>query len=177
MKTVVLFFILALPTYIYAQDIALEEVTNGASLTLSELYEPNGSVVLFTSKDCPFNKYYKSRIEKTIGNQAYSNLTFFIVQLEEQADESFNFSKVNNQNVRYLKNTDKLLAKHFKVLKSPSVVVLASDGSVYYAGAIDNTPQLENEETVHYFRDNLDALIAKKKPTHSSQRPVGCVIR
>lgn len=67
-----------------------------------------------------------------------------------------------------------------RVLVTPEVVVMQSDGTIRYQGAIDNwyvaLGKHRPEATHHYLQDALDTLLAGRDVAQPRTNAVGCLV-
>jgi hypothetical protein len=163
-------------------DIKLLDVISSDSVSIHDLAEQKGIVVVFTSDACAFDAFYIDRVAKLV--KTYSDrIQFLLVNSNLDTEEPIKSMNMNYPKrkifVPYLADKDQLLLAGLGAKKTPEVFLLATaEGkmSIYYSGAIDDNPQVAADVKQDYLRANIENLLTDQKPTEST-RAVGCSIR
>ena len=137
---------------------------------------------IFISHDCPVCNTYApefGRLASRFAGRAridliYCDQKLTIPQAREHARE-FSLDKLT-----LLLDPSCAFASACHAAVTPQAVVFDSHGNRAYSGRIDNWyVSLGHQKlapTTHELADALDAVLAHKLPTHSSEPPVGCII-
>ena len=168
-----------------AKDFNLKNI-DGKMVSLSEMEEAKGYIVIFTCNHCPYAKLYEDRLVEL--HNAYAEQGYPVVainpnvltqendsyemMIERAAEKEFPFV--------YLADEDQSIAKAYGATKTPHVYVLRKDNGklkVEYIGAIDDNPKSADEVTQNYVADAVDALLAGKKVDKKEAKAVGCSIK
>ena len=165
-------------------DFTLTNAVDGKAVSLSDYTGNKAVTVVFTSNDCAYSIYYENRI-KTIAQEYRSKgVAFLLVNAHTTSDESVEKMAQKAREVGYtmpyLADKDQKVMKLFGAKKSPEVFLLSVRRGkfvLYYRGAIDNNPQVENDVKLSYLRESINNLLANKNNPYGQQRPTGCVIR
>jgi peroxiredoxin len=164
-------------------DFTLKNVVDGNDVSLSKYPSCSGVVIIFTSNSCPYDEYYKSRIQKIakeFSDRVPVLLVNSLVDANETPEQMVKKAQQAGISVPYLADKDQLLLQKLGATKTPYAVLLKNNSgkfTTFYAGALDDNAQVENDVHQHYLKDAIDALIAGKAPTAAENRPVGCTIR
>ncbi len=163
-------------------DIKLTDVTTNGLVSVSDFSAKKGIAIIFTSNECAFDNYYFDRIKSL--NQKYSSTIQFLLVNSNQGDDDsiekmiINYAK-RKLDIPYLADKDQKLLTILDAKKTPESFLLIPTGeklSVFYAGAIDDNPQVANDVKENYLKDNIERLL-KGQPAKESERAAGCTIR
>ncbi|MBL7857874.1 MAG: redoxin domain-containing protein [Cyclobacteriaceae bacterium] len=164
-------------------NFSLTNVVNGKSISLETYPSCSGVVIIFTSNACPFDEYYRSRIEK-LSKDFQDKVPVLLVNANiEPAESAESMIKKAQQwglSVPYLSDKEQSLMQSLGATKSPSVFLLKNNGGkfqVVYRGAIDDNAQVEADVRHSYLRDAIDIMLTNQKIETAEVRPVGCNIR
>jgi hypothetical protein len=164
------------------EDFTLKNVVNGQNISLSTYPACSGVVMIFTSNSCPYDDYYKGRIQK-ITKDYTDNVPVILVNslidANETPEQMVKKAQQSGYTVPYLADKDQLLLQRLGASKTPHAVLLKNSGgkfSIFYSGALDDNAQVENDVHQHYLNDAIKAMLDGKAPV-AENRPVGCTIR
>lgn len=173
-------------TNVFGQNITNFEainVQNNKSISLNDLGNKGGVVIIFTSNVCPYSVYYEGRITQLVSD--YSDKVSFVL-INSHKDPKETEEQMKNKistwglNVPYLSDKDGKIMQMFGARKSPEAFILKKNGSgfkVFYKGAIDNNPQVASDVKEQYLKNNIENLIQGKSSTSTNARPIGCMIK
>lgn len=184
-KLTVLFFCL-LSLNAWAQqvkDFKLINVLNGQTVSPAAYPSCAGMVIIFTSNACPYDEYYRNRINKL--SQSYQDrVPVLLVNSHTEANESkdnmVKKAKQMSLSIPYLADKDQTLMSMLDARKSPEAFLLKNNNgsfSVVYKGAIDDNPQVEADVRHNYLRDAIDIMLTNQKIETPEVRPVGCNLK
>lgn len=163
------------------ESLKLWDVEKEDVVALSFKYEV--AVFIFTSTDCPFDQLYEDRIEQLIKSYQ-GKADFFLINAHSPRLDNETSGKIKTQarllGAPYYVDIDKVAKQMLKVEKSPELAILKKNKGVYeiaYRGAIDDSPQSEEDITKQYAIAVLDNLLANKPAPYSFERAAGCRLR
>lgn len=142
-----------------------------------------GLVIIFTSNNCPYDDYYRGRIEKlaqTYNERVPVLLVNSNVDAGESKENMVKKAKTAGISLPYLADKDQTLMTSLEARKSPEAFLLKNINgkfSVVYRGAIDDNPQVEADVRKSYLRDAIDIMLSKQKVATPEMRPVGCNLK
>lgn len=162
---------------------SLVNVLNDETVSLDTYPSCQGMVLIFTSNSCPYDEYYRRRIDQL--SQAYQDrVPVLLVNSHTEPNESQEKmvakGKALNLRMPYLADKQQTLMTRLNIKKSPEVVLLKNDGGkfvVVYRGAIDDNAQVEGDVRHHYLRDAIDIMLTNQRIETSEVRPVGCNVK
>jgi thioredoxin-related protein len=187
MKKILVIFFMSAALIVQAQkvidDFTLTNVVDGKPLSLSAYPSCSGVVIIFTSNTCPYDEYYRSRIQKL--SQAYHDkvpvfLVNALVDASESVDQMAKKAQQAGIKTPYLADKDQTLMQKLGATKTPQAFLLKNNGgqfTVVYSGALDDNAQVESDVHRNYLRDALDIMLANQEIATREVRPVGCTIR
>jgi hypothetical protein len=161
----------------------LTNVLNDQAISLDTYPSCSGILIIFTSNNCPYDDYYRNRINKLA--QAYQDrVPVLLVNAHSDANEAkesmVKKAKELNLNLPYLADKEQTLMAALDAKKSPEAFLLKNEGgkfTVVYKGSIDDNPQVENDVRKSYLRDAIDIMLANQKIATSEVRAVGCTLK
>jgi peroxiredoxin len=165
------------------KDFKLTNVLNGNSVSLGTYPSCSGVIVVFTSNSCPYDEYYRSRINK-LSRDYQDKVPVLLVNSNIDAAESDDAMKKKAEQagitLPYLSDKDQAFMTALGVTKSPAAYLLKNDGgkfTVVYKGAIDDNAQVEADVRHHHLKDAVDIMLANQSVQTPEVRPTGCTIR
>jgi hypothetical protein len=169
-----------------AQQVAnftLTNVVNGQSISLNTYPSCAGIVIIFTSNACPYDEYYRSRLNKL--SSAYQDKVpvLLVNSSVEAAESNANMAakaKSAGFSFPYLADKDQTLMQQLGATKSPQAFLLKNSGgkfTVVYSGALDDNAQVEADVRHAYLKDAIDIMLTNQTIATAEVRPVGCTIR
>jgi hypothetical protein len=163
------------------KDFSLVNVANGKTVSLNTYPSCAGIVILFTSNACPYDEYYRGRIDK-LAREYQDKVPVLLVNSHNDPNESIDNmkKKAAGWSLPYLADKDQVLMSSLGVAKSPSAYLLKNNGGKFvliYSGAIDDNAQVEADVRHHHLKDAIDIMLANQKVATVEVRPVGCSIR
>lgn len=183
-KLIVLMMVIApLATQAQVKDFKLVNVLTGKPVSLDTYPSCSGVVIVFTTNACPYDEYYRARINK-LSRDYQDKVPVLLVNSSSDPLESIdNMTKKAQQlglSLPYLADKDQTLMASLGATKSPSAYLLKNDNgkfTVVYTGAIDDNAQVEADVHRHHLKDAIDIMLANQAIQTAEVRPVGCTIR
>ena len=171
---------------IQAQEVKNFKLTNvidSQPVSLDSYPSCQGMVLIFTSNACPYDEYYRKRIERLSGTYQ-DRVPVILVNSHTEAsdtrDQMVAKGKALNLRMPYLADKDQTLMTQLNVKKSPEAFLLKNENGrfvVVYRGAIDDNAQVESDVRHHYLRDAIDIMLTNQKIQTPEVRPVGCTLK
>jgi hypothetical protein len=164
-------------------NFSLVNVLNGQTITPASYPSCSGMVIVFTSNACPYDDYYRNRINRLA--ESYSDrVPVLLVNPNTEPSESVESmtskGKQLNLPVPYLADKDQTLMTMLNAHKSPEAFLLKNENgkfTVVYRGALDDNAQVEADVRHHYLKDAIDIMLSNQKVQTPEVRPVGCNLK
>lgn len=161
----------------------LTNVMNGQSVSTETYPSCAGMILIFTSNNCPYDDYYRKRIDELA--QSYQDkVPVLLVNAHTESNESRELmvakAKALNLRMPYLADKDQALMTSLNIKKSPEAVLLKNNNgkfTVVYRGAIDDNAQVAADVRHHYLRDAIDIMLTNQQIQTPEVRPVGCNLK
>lgn len=157
-------------------------VATGNSVSLNDYVSKPGIVLFFTSNNCPFDTYYRTRIKALVA-EYQSKVQFLFVNSYLEPEENANAMKIAYSTweveIPYLADKDQVALRALDARKSPDAFLLKSSKSgftIFYSGSIDDSPQVAAGVQKSFLKDAINELLNGAAPV-PSKRSVGCTIR
>ncbi|RAV99421.1 redoxin domain-containing protein [Pseudochryseolinea flava] len=187
MKRIVLLYLLAISFQLSAQKVVenftLTNALTGEKISLSTYPSCAGMVIIFTSNSCPYDEYYRARIQKLVSDY-HDNVPVLLVNSLVDGNESVEQMKKKAQqsgiSTPYLADKDQTLMQQLGATKTPHAFLLKNSGgkfTVIYSGSIDDNAQVEGDVHHTYLKNAITAMLANQSIDAADVRPVGCTIR
>ena len=185
MRKWVIFLLTALSLSAAAQtsvkNFTVTDVVTQQPVSLDHYASSGIVVVLFTSNECPFDKYYVDRIAGLIRDYP-GKVQFLLVNshLEPEESEVKMREAAAAFQAPYLADKSQAAMTALGAKRSPEAFVLLHEKThftVVYSGAIDDNPQDPAAISTHHLKVALDNVLAGKHTGHHQVRGAGCSIR
>lgn len=165
------------------KNFELVNAMNNQKVSLDTYPSCEGMVLIFTSNTCPYDNYYRRRIEQL--SQAYQDkvpvlLVNSSTDPAEMPEQMLAHGKALNLSIPYLADKEQTLMTSLNVKKTPEAVLLKNNNgefTVVYRGAIDDNAQVEADVRHHYLRDAIDIMLNNQNIQTPEVRPVGCNLK
>lgn len=167
------------------QDFSLRN-TDGKMVSLKDIPDAKGYIIVFTCNHCPFAKLYPERLNqlnlkyKALGVPLIAISSTDTVQYEEDTyTKMVEKAAAENFNFPYLFDGEQTVAKNFNAQKTPHAFVIwkvNKEWQVKYNGAIDNNGAEPAKVTQTYVAAAVDSLLAGKPVKIASTNSIGCQI-
>lgn len=169
-----------------AKDFKLKNIDN-KTVSLADMTDAKGFVVVFTCNHCPFAKKYEDRLIAL--HNEYAPKGYPVIAINPNDPKAYPEDSFKNMQKRakekgfpfvYLHDDSQKVAKTYGAKKTPHVYLVNKEKGnmkVAYIGAIDDNAKDANAVTETYLANAIDALIEGKKPTITTTKAVGCSIK
>jgi hypothetical protein len=156
----------------------------GKRLTLSSIKGKKGTLIIFSSNQCPFVKAWMERIV-TIGKQAKSkevgvaliNSNDPRVFTEDGFTHMRIVAKEAGMNFAYLEDHTSQIARVFGATRTPEAFLFNAKDQLVYHGAIDDHHPDPNKVNQHYLKDALEKMLEGKAVIPAKTKFIGCSIK
>jgi len=169
-----------------ATDFSLKNV-DGKMVSLKDIRNAKGYIVVFTCNHCPYAQAYEDRIVAL--NNKYKALGYPVVAInpnnpeKEKADSFANMqqrAKDKKFSFPYLLDEGQKIFPQYGATKTPHVYILqkTTKGNVVkYIGAIDDNYEDAKAVKQKYVENAVDALLNNKDVTVKETKAIGCSIK
>jgi len=169
-----------------ATDFSLKNVNN-KMVSLKDIKDAKGYIVVFTCNHCPYAVAYEDRI--VVLDAKYKKLGYPVVAInpnnpEKQKDDSFakmqQRAKEKKFTFPYLLDDGQKIYPQYGATKTPHVYVLqktAKGNVVKYIGAIDDNYEDAKAVKTRYVENAVDALLKGKDVPVKETKAIGCSIK
>ncbi|TAE46883.1 MAG: hypothetical protein EAZ06_06090 [Cytophagales bacterium] len=163
------------------ENFTVLNLVDNKMINLNDYSKEQVLVLIFTSANCPYSKFYQTRIEKLAEKYIQSPVKFvFIVPETAQETQEEATKNAKNAKIPYLFDKGQVLTKRFSASKTPEVFVLQQVSAFFfikYFGAIDDNAQSAEDVNNPYLSNAIQNLLDKKNVDISNQKPTGCIIK
>ncbi|TNF39644.1 MAG: redoxin domain-containing protein [Bacteroidetes bacterium] len=157
---------------------------SGAKISLADVKQENGLLVLFSSNTCPFVLQWEDRYPE-IKAWADKNKVGMVVlnsnHTKRDSDDSFEamkkHAKEKGYNFYYALDDQSVVANAFGGQTTPHAFLFNSKMELVYKGAIDDSYKNAKEVKQPYLKDAITSLSGGKKIAVAETKPVGCSIK
>jgi peroxiredoxin len=169
-----------------ARDFSLKNV-DGKNVSLKDLKNAKGAIVIFTCNHCPFSVSYEDRILAL--DKKYAALGYPVVAINpndakvqpgDSYENMIERAKEKQFTFPYLHDETQEIATAYGAARTPHVFVLEREKDkmiVRYIGAIDNNSDEPGAVSSRFVEEAVDALIAGKAVPTPETKAIGCTIK
>ena len=164
-----------------ATDFKLMNV-DGKMISMSELDEAKGVILIFTCNHCPYSKLYEDRIIALDNKYKFNGYPVVAVNPNDsirQPEDSYSqmIARADEKgfNFPYVLDADQEITKTYGATRTPHVFLLEKEGSnfiVKYIGAID--PGAVQDKFVE---NAIQSLFKGEEPVTNYTKAIGCSIK
>lgn len=166
-------------------DLKMTDVSSGDKVSLQDLKQENGLVVIFSCNTCPFVLAWEEEYP-VLGKLCAANQLGMVLinsnEAKRKGEDSHSAMKEHYQkagyNTPYVVDTNNKLADAFGAQTTPHVYLFNSDMELVYRGSINNKFE-DRDKTADkfYLEDAIRSLISKKAIDPADTREIGCSIK
>jgi peroxiredoxin len=169
-----------------ADDFTLKNL-KGSEVSLADIENARGYIVVFMCNTCPVVKAYEDRLIDL--NKKFSAKGYPVVAINsndknispgDSYDEMKKTAKNKGYDFPYLYDESQEVTKRFGATNTPHVYVLSKQDDklkVEYVGAIDNNSDDPANADKKYVEDAVNALLTGSKVSVVQTKAVGCSIK
>jgi len=157
---------------------------SGRNLTLNEVTQENGLLVVFSCNTCPWVTKWEDRYSQ-VSSYTQSNKIGMIALNPNEAyrqrgdgmDEMVKRVKKAAYDFPYALDKDHLIADAFGVTRTPQVYLFNNNLELVYVGAIDDNADSSDFVKESYLMNAIDQMIAGESIIRNSTKAIGCTIK
>lgn len=170
-----------------ALDFKLKNTVNDKMVSLSDLKDNRGAIVVFTCNHCPFAVKYEKRIMAL--DKQFKKKGFPVIAIspndptivpDDSPENMKKLAKKKGYSFPYLFDETQEVAKTYGATKTPHVYLLVKENSDYivkYIGAIDDNSEEEKEVKEKYVASAIENILAGKPVNPETTKAIGCGIK
>jgi thioredoxin-related protein len=154
------------------------------SMTLKEVKQDNGTLVIFSCNTCPFVIQWEDRYDDVAGLAKRYGIGTALINSNEAkraGDDSFEMMVAHaeemNYRIPYLVDENSELANAFGAKTTPHIFLFDRNDQLVYSGAIDDNSKDANAVTERYLQNALNELGMGKEITLKETPAKGCSIK
>ncbi len=164
-------------------DHKMQDVS-GRSLSLDEIAQENGLLVIFSSNTCPWVMRLQDRY--TDISQMIRTNKIGLVALNSNEnyrdrgdgmDDMIKHARKAGYDFPYVLDKDHLVADAFGASRTPHVFLFNGDMTLVYVGAIDDNANDAASVKDYYVKDAIDQLISGQELSRPKTKSLGCTIK
>ncbi|MFT6399890.1 MAG: peroxiredoxin [Bradymonadia bacterium] len=152
----------------------------GATHTLAQ-YEGQVVVLEWTNPECPYvvRHYDADTMENLATDYGGQDVVWLAVNSSHfnTADDSSTWKGAEGFDYSTLLDVDGSVGHAYGARTTPHMFVVAADGTLAYAGAVDDNPRGNSENVTNYIDGAVTALLAGEAVSPSSTEPYGCSVK
>lgn len=198
MKSLVFLFVLFFSFSVYAgdkvgkleigdkavlTDVKMTDVT-GKSLSLSDVKDENGLLVLFSCNTCPFVKKWEGRYNDIKAWADKNDVGMIVLNSNYQkrsGDDSMEAmqQKADDHDYAfyYVVDEDSKIANAFGGQTTPHAFLFDGDFNLAYKGLIDDNHDSADDVSKAYLKDAISSLASGEEVAVTETKPIGCSIK
>ncbi len=198
MKSLVFLFVLLLSFSVYAADntgkleigdkAVLTDVkmtdVSGKSLSLEDVKDKNGVLVLFSCNTCPFVKKWEGRYNDLKAWADKNNVGMIVLNSNYQNRSGDDSMEAMQQKAEehaysfyYVVDEESRIANAFGGQTTPHAFLFDGDFELAYKGAIDDNYNSVDDVSKAYLKDAIASLGSGEEITITETKPIGCGIK
>lgn len=166
-----------------ATDFSLKNI-DGKMVSLADMKDAKGFVIIFTCNHCPYSVMYEDRIIAL--DKKYKKMGYPVVAINPNDPAIYEGDSFDKMIVRaqekgftfpYLFDDGQKVFPKYGATKTPHVYLLDKNRVVKYIGSIDDNARDAGKVEETFLEDAIMALDAGKEINPSTTKAIGCSIR
>lgn len=164
-------------------DHSVQDV-NERSITLTQIAESNGLLVIFSCNTCPWVSRWEDRMKSVANTARINNIGMIALNPNERIrnrGESLSDMKRRSTkqtyNFVYALDQDHTIADAFGATKTPEVFLFDANMNLVYKGSIDDNPNNITAVKNQYLENAIQAMMEGKPAPISKGKLQGCSIK
>jgi hypothetical protein len=164
-------------------DARLRDVS-GKEISLQEVKQPNGLLVMFSCNTCPYVIRNQARTKEVCAYASEHKIGAILLNSNEgdrgegnSYENMRSYARQQGYQWYYALDHNSELADAFGASRTPECYLFDKDGKLVYHGAIDDSPSDPGQIRRHHLREAIDEMVTGKEVTVKETRSVGCSIR
>lgn len=155
-----------------------------SSMTLNDVKQDNGTLVIFSCNTCPFVIQWEDRYDDVAGLAKRYGIGTALINSNEakrEGDDSFDMMVEHAQEMNYfmpyLLDENSKLANAFGAKTTPHIFLFDGQNQLVYSGSIDDNSKDANAVTERYLQNALNELGMGKEISLKETPAKGCSIK
>lgn len=151
--------------------------SEGNQVSLSD-FKDKTVVLEWINPDCPFVKrHYKAGTMKKLAAK-YDDVVWLAINSTKYADHDHNNEWIEKHTLSYtiLDDSEGQVGRAYAAQTTPHMFII-HEGTLVYAGAIDDDPNGNKDEPVNFVDQALAEIQAGKAVSNSKTKPYGCSVK
>ena len=164
-------------------DTRIKDVS-GKDLSLQQVKQENGLLVMFSCNTCPYVIMNQSRTKEVCGYAGNRRIGVILLNANQGDREGSNslsemqaYAKAQAYQWYYAVDHNSVLADAFGASRTPECYLFDKNGKLVYHGAIDDSPGDPEQVKKHHLQNAIDEMVSGKEVSVKETRSVGCSIR
>ncbi len=160
------------------------EDVSGRSLSLSEVAQENGLLVIFSCNTCPWVIKWQDRYPDISSLARANNIGMIALNPNEDyrergdgMDDMIKHAKKAGYDFPYVLDKDHVVADAFGASRTPHVYLFNGDMELVYVGAIDDNANDAASVKDYYIKDAIEELISGQVLSRPNTKSLGCTIK
>ena len=161
--------------------------TSGKMVSLSDLKENKGAIIIFTCNNCPFSIAYEDRIIDL--HNRYASKGFPVIAInpndakkvpEDSYRNMIKRAKSKKFHFEYIHDETQRTARNYGATRTPHVFIVVKESEHYtikYIGAIDNNTDDPSAADKKFVENALAEILEGKEVNQSMTKAIGCTIK
>tara|TARA_R110000868_G_scaffold37111_1_gene131269 strand:- start:6605 stop:7216 length:612 start_codon:yes stop_codon:yes gene_type:complete len=157
---------------------------SGRSLTLGEVAQENGLLVIFSCNTCPWVIKWEDRYPD-ISRMAKANKVGMVALNPNEdyrnkgdgMEDMVKHAKKAGYDFPYVLDKNHLVADAFGASRTPHVYLFNSEMVLVYVGAIDDNANSATAVKDYYIKDAMEQMVEGKNLTRPNTKSLGCTIK
>lgn len=157
---------------------------SGRSLSMGEVAQENGLIVIFSCNTCPWVIRWEDRYPD-ISRMARNNKIGMIALNPNEdyrdkgdgMDDMIKHARKAGYDFPYVLDKDHLVADAFGASRTPHVYLFNGELELVYVGAIDDNANDAASVKDYYIKDAMDQLISGQELSRPNTKSLGCTIK
>tara|TARA_R110000868_G_scaffold73899_10_gene213868 strand:- start:951 stop:1580 length:630 start_codon:yes stop_codon:yes gene_type:complete len=158
---------------------------SGENLSLNDLKEENGMLVIFSCNTCPFVVAWEDRYPELADIASQNEIGFALInsnQAKRDGEDSFDemqrhATEKGYGDAPYLVDENSALANAFGAKTTPHVFLFNQDMTLVYVGAIDDNFKDASKVKETFLEDAINNMIEGNEITPNTTKAIGCSIK
>lgn len=164
-------------------DQKMQDVS-GRSLSLSEVAQENGLMVIFSSNTCPWIMKWEDRYSEISRISRENRIGMIALNPNENyrdkgdgMDDMIKRARKARYDFPYVLDKDHLVADAFGATQTPYLFLFNGAMELVYVGAIDDNANDATSVQQHYIIDAINQLISGQELSRPKANSLGCSIK
>lgn len=156
----------------------------GEKVSLSDLENFDGVLVVFMCNHCPYVQAQAEEIKKLADEFPSLAIVGVNVNVETHPMDSFEKmsdfiegKEMDKSNFYYLADRDQEIAKAYGAVCTPDPFLLDYRHKLFYHGKFNDKEGAEGEPEERYMKDAIQKMLKRKTPPEEQKPSVGCSIK